>query len=822
MSVEPKSAAGSKPPIYLKKPTRRPVSTTKKPTLRKAELTLADLRPSLPKTSTPIPERVPTPALTPRLNTWESAWEPAPPATLTPETARKKSGGVWILALAIFLFPFVVWPWKGNTQEFSKQLYLTLLVACGLSVSLFYAFKEKAALPIPRHPFVILGSLTLAVATISALTSGLLPFSLFGYGGVETLSLFSLLLLGLWILYTYKAGKNYSALILNTLIASGSLLSLIILLSLFGLNLYSFALASGFNPSGTTTLAAIIASVTIILGSGELIASSGRARLLYSVAILPPLILILGVALRPVFITAAAGFGLLLALTMLRKNATGNFIKISLGIALILSVLLALFPLPNFLDMPAEISPTRRETWTIARQTLQENPLLGVGPAAFGTAYLRFRSLPILQTPFWNVTFDWGSSSALTMLTNLGWLGGGLLFITILSIFLSGLIAYLKKPEARLLTALAGGLALFVSFFLTPLSFTGHFFFSTLLGLLLALTATAWQRNSTSEKPFPLVKILQGALFLVALLALLITQVQRTHAQVLLERVLNTENLDRVQAENLLIKAADLDPYFDAAPRLLAQLRRAKLQELISTLNQENGQLETQLLQIREQAEKALSAAQEAVRRAPKNTANLITLGSAYLDLSPVAAGASTAATEAFERAKELSPNDPAILVNLALARAAVATRAEETAKPTLLQDAQELLKTATEIRPNFPFAHLELARLLAQQGATDEAKQVYAQVRTLVQGDPSLNYEVGLFLLQSGHADEAQTTLEEALRLAPKFSNARWFLAQIYEQKNDLSQAVEQLEHILGLNPENEAAKTRLEELKQKLAPVE
>ncbi len=826
--VKQKNTTTSKAPgqtsVRAKKLTpRRPASTTKKPTLKKAELTLADLRPSLPKASTPIPERVPTPAVDPRLNTWENAWKPASLATSTSKIKQKKSAGVWLLALAVFLFPFIILPWKNNTQEFTKQLYLTLLVACGLGVSLIYAFKGKIALPAPRHLFIVSGGLTLAVATISALTSGLLPFSLFGYGGVEALSLFSLLLLGLWVLYTFKAGKTYSVLILNTLIASGSLLSLITLLSLLGLNLYSFVLASGFNPSGTTTLAVIIAASTIILASGELIASSsGRARLLYSLAMLPPLVLILGVALRPVFISMAAGFGLLLALIMLRKSMVTNFIKISLGIALILSILFALFPLPSFLDMPAEISPAHRETWAIAEQSLKENPLLGVGPAAFGAAYLRFRSLPILQTPFWNVTFDWGSSSALTMLTNLGWLGGGLLLLAILSIFRSSLVAYLKKSEAHLLTILTGGLALLVAFFLAPLSFTGYFFFSTLLGLLLTNTATVWQRNSTSEKPFPPLKPLKSALFLVALLALLAIQVQRTRAQVLMGRILATENLTSDQAENLLLKSAGLDTYFDAAPRLLAQLRRAKLQELINTFNQENEQLETQLLQIRERAEKTLSAAQEAVRRAPKNTANLVTLGSVYLDLSPMTAGASVAAAEAFERARALSPNDPAILVNLALARLAAATRAEENTKATLLQDAQALLKTATKIRPNFPFAHLELARLLAQQGATDEAMEAYAQVRTLVQDDPSLNYEVGLFLLQNGRADEAQTTLEEAIRLAPNFSNARWFLAQIYEQKNEIPRAIAQLERILELNAENEAAKTRLEELKQKLEPVE
>ena len=53
---------------------------------------------------------------------------------------------------------------------------------------------------------------------------------------------------------------------------------------------------------------------------------------------------------------------------------------------------------------------------------------------------------------------------------------------------------------------------------------------------------------------------------------------------------------------------------------------------------------------------------------------------------------------------------------------------------------------------------------------------------------------------------------------LSPNFSNARWYLALIYEERRDLPNAIEQLEKILSLeeNKGNQIVTTKLSELKK------
>ena len=62
---------------------------------------------------------------------------------------------------------------------------------------------------------------------------------------------------------------------------------------------------------------------------------------------------------------------------------------------------------------------------------------------------------------------------------------------------------------------------------------------------------------------------------------------------------------------------------------------------------------------------------------------------------------------------------------------------------------------------------------------------------------------------------DLAQTELERIIKIAPTYSNARWFLASVYEIDGNLKSALEQVQKVAELNPDNILVKARVEKLK-------
>lgn len=741
---------------------------------------------------------------------------PIPERTQSPiqvyptETPRR---GVWagwrckLLALAIFLFPFVVLPWTFSVHEFSKQLFLTLIVGVGLVIVLATS-KGKALGLIPRHIVIPLWILTLLVAVAGAVRSGAWAQSLIGYNGTESFSALTFLLLGLWMTLVYHGGRDNFKLPYAALTASGSILSLITILSLFGFNLYRFAGGIGFNPAGTTTTAGIIAAATILLALGGLLeATQKNSRLFFIVAVIPPLFLIVGIGLQTVWIALAVG--LLAYLPHAHRRTLlprGTVIPLALG--LLLTIVFAIRPLISFLPTPLEVGPSHAETWRIAQSALAESPWIGSGPGTFAAAYLRFRSLPILQTPFWNISFDWGSSAGLTSLVTAGWIGTALLILTGLAV-LGWYTWKLHREETSTQdwAIMGAGTLLFVAAFLTPIPLAASFFFTTLLGLMLARLNT--QSLKINRRIF-------GVPVILFILIIMLVQGRRTIAETIaLKNQIQTAS-DIAPAKTRLSMASRIDPWNDNIMRMHTDLERLLLQQKL----QESNPVEPQkaLQEIRDLADNALTTAKGAVRLAPGNVANWNTLGGVYLDIAPFTSGAAQEAIKAFSKARELSPSDPTILVNLGIAQSLYSQTEKEGTANTISESAEEALRKATQLRPSLTLAHLELARLLGRGNKIDEALAAYRNVATLAPNDPALHYETGLFLLQNKREKEAETELLAAIKLAPNFSNARWYLAQAYEAGENLTAAIEQIQKVIELNPDNEQAKTRLEELQKQV----
>ena len=67
---------------------------------------------------------------------------------------------------------------------------------------------------------------------------------------------------------------------------------------------------------------------------------------------------------------------------------------------------------------------------------------------------------------------------------------------------------------------------------------------------------------------------------------------------------------------------------------------------------------------------------------------------------------------------------------------------------------------------------------------------------------------------------NDAIGLLEAVVTLSPNYSNARWYLAAMYEEKGNLDKAIEQIEKVKELNPDNTLVTQKLDELQKKKSP--
>jgi len=74
----------------------------------------------------------------------------------------------------------------------------------------------------------------------------------------------------------------------------------------------------------------------------------------------------------------------------------------------------------------------------------------------------------------------------------------------------------------------------------------------------------------------------------------------------------------------------------------------------------------------------------------------------------------------------------------------------------------------------------------------------------TLAPTDPKLVYNLGLLYAKTGDSNLATQTIEKAVKLKPNYVDARNALALFYEDAGEKDKALEQLQILLKLAPEN------------------
>ncbi|PIP86771.1 hypothetical protein COV42_01645 [Candidatus Campbellbacteria bacterium CG11_big_fil_rev_8_21_14_0_20_44_21] len=768
---------------------------------------------------------------------------PHPVAPVKKRMAEKASF-LTLLILAILAPIFIV-----PSSVFSVQAGKVFVIVLG--VILAFSFFVAKALRVGRIklPKGVIFSSALAILVfglVSTLFSGAVKESFFGLGDESSTFLFTLVLfLTLFTSFkvlnsTRKVLSLYSALFISFIL----LLAYQLLRIIFGADFLSFGLF--LTPTSSllgrwndlSTVSGL--SVLMLLVSYKASLNLGLFRILkFLLFVLSAVFLI---ALNSLLAWGLLGFAslVLLAYTYLLRRIPLAEEKVKIvpeGISkfsLVLLIFSALFilirgPVGNFMSTNFNLSrlearPSFSSTLEIAKDTLSESPGFGTGANRFSIAWGKSKPLPVNNTVFWDVNFNYGLGFILTDLVTNGLLGfiawlvflGSLLLLGVRSLFMP--IVLDKDSRFVLVSSFFGILYLWafsifsvpgtVTLFLTFL-LTGIFLSASSRAGLVKERDISFSDSDDSKLGFVTVFVLIVVLILNA--GLLYASAGRylslTYSQKALKAVNVEGNLeDGLRHMNKALALAKTDNNY----RLMSQVHIGRLNRLLN--NQELAGTKEGAAEFQQILGATISNAQAATREDEADYRNWLSLGNIYEAIIPLQIqGAYEGAKATYERAGLENPTNPS--VDLSLARLEVLNGDNDKARV--------LINNSLQKKNNYTEAIFLLSQIEINEGNITDAVKAVEAASLINPNDPLTFFQLGFLKFNQNDYEGAIQALERAVILNSSYSNAKYFLGLAYYNVGRVEESIAQFSDVQTLNPENADIKQILENLRLGNSPL-
>ncbi len=526
------------------------------------------------------------------------------------------------------------------------------------------------------------------------------------------------------------------------------------------------------------------------------------------------------------------GTALLVLAGILRGLNVGHPAKHGIpAVLVIVSVLLMLYPTPLKVELPAEVAPSARASWNIAKQTLRDLPLVGSGPGTFVYDYARYRDPLVNASPFWNVRFDRAFSHFLTLVATTGIVGIALWLVWLVSVVVKSASHVLRERDEDAWYAYAGAFAGWAT--LTFVTFFYNFNMShfVLWGLLLALlgamsNGTMWVWTARKQKlAFEgmvtlLVIVLIGGVSVVWLAG------QRFVADVAfssgVQAFRSGQPVDRVIES--LDRSRRLNPNVDMYARNLSQAHLIKAAQIIQ---REPSQEDAAVAQ--QEISRSLDLALSASSTNPVNVDNFANLAVIYQSIASFTRGADEFAISSYREALKREPNNPVFIGEIGklyllradayrtlLTSEDASVRQDAVANiESNLQAAEEVLKRAAEAKADYLPARYYLGIVYERQGRLKESIAELANVLQLNQDDIGVAFELSILLYRDNQKAISLNLMEEVVRRDPSNVNAMWYLAAMYEEVGRIDEAIMLVEALESRFPDHATIRQRLDGLR-------
>lgn len=678
--------------------------------------------------------------------------------------------------LVFFLCPVFFTGLTAQNIGFEKIMLFYFLTLLG-SVAWVTKAVIVGELNIKRTPFdwPIVG--LLAVFVISTILSISQKDSFLGTYGNPAKSLAAAVIFALfYYLVINNIDQKKSKLMFWAIICSTALIAFFSILQLLGKFVlpFDFSKSTSFNPLGSLsglTMHLIIILPLLAVGMAQireihpglsnkfLITAAKSVLGAVILASLFTLTLLNGFTFWPAAIVGIV-IVLMFFLSKIIKISSSNIvIPISIFLLLIILLVLGNFNIMS-LNLPMEVSLSRKASFSIAKESMKRDPLFGSGPSTFYYDFDKYKGADFNSSPLWDAKFDNASGSVFEMAATLGSfgaLGSVIICLIVLSICFLSLIKAQKNETQSML------LALFASF-ISILILSALFAMNNSLilnSMLIAILAAAiaiinypekFKTLNLSFRTSPKYALALAAIFLTlsAGVVILFTIGAKMYlADIYMMKSLKDSDIKkRVEKIN---KAIVLAPYQDIYYLNLAN-------SYMALANQEASGGRNQTI-----IENALASAIETGKRAlslsANNESNNQSMALIYENASFYVQGSLEWAENLYNKSMELSPHSPVPFLRIALINMARANaEKDKTQQEYYINEAIKKYDSAIEKKNDFGAAYYGKAIAYERMNKIDDAIEQLKKAVILTKDNADYRFELARLYFNKGTANSAIT----------------------------------------------------------------
>lgn len=476
----------------------------------------------------------------------------------------------------------------------------------------------------------------------------------------------------------------------------------------------------------------------------------------------------------------------------------------------------------NYVSVPnLDVRPSIVATTQISFKALGQNPFFGTGPNTFSADWALWQPKEIAQTIFWNVDFAHGFSFLQTSLATTGLLGFFALLLFMVVLFIRGIQSLkvaLQDPLSNYFIITTFAIAIYSwimiivynpNIIILMLAFASS---GMLVGILVHKKVLPVREFSFLDNPRnSFFAILSLMILMVGTLSLTYVYIEKFSSVAYFSKSLNHEmTMESLsQSESNLLSAVRLNKN-DTYYRSLSQIYLDEIKVVIRDEEISADMLKSILQQLVSLAEES---SRIAVSQNPKKYINYLNLGNVYSSLSSLEIENSyESAVTAFDKAQELAPNNPSII----LARAQLEFLNKNNSQ------AKKFIEEALVIKTNYIDAFFLLAEIEAGEGNIAGAIRQAEKAGNANPNDSTIFFRLGMLRYSDSDYVGAISAFETAVILNPTYLNARYFLGQSYQKEGRKEDALVQYNILSKVLPDSQDLKDALNSLSKPTSSIE
>lgn len=379
----------------------------------------------------------------------------------------------------------------------------------------------------------------------------------------------------------------------------------------------------------------------------------------------------------------------------------------------------------------------------------------------------------------------------------------------------------------------AGWVSLLLAYFLTSVNTVTQMLFWLSLGLVMDLIIVCRPQEikkiKLSFKASPKYALLLSFTFVIALSAvtILFTYLGRIYlADIYHQKGLEKSQTQKYEEASLYFaQAIKLNKYQPLYPLSLAQnyLVQANLEAAKGS--------EANLENIRLLIANSINESKQATDLVPRNVNFWEARGQIYENTTLYSQDANAWVINSYEKARELEPTNPIFETKLGRAYLVNASLVEGENQTSNYNQAMDVLKKATELKPDYLAAHYYLSLIYEKQEKLQEALQEIAICYQIAPQNQEIIFELGRLSYNKAVAESPKDLKEnvdfqraiEAFNLVvslnPQNANAHYSLGLAYETLGENQKALEEMKTVKDLNPDNKQIQEKVDSLEAQVA---